>query len=1024
MHASKDLSAGLQRILRESHEPEQRRKSDAGIALSVPASTKGDTAPGAKENADGRPAVAQISKLSKVARQNAAAQSAANVAVATKASDTVVTATGHMDGAKALRVGAGLSRSDAPKPTIPPVPQAASGRQYLLSMKRNVPLPPPIPHAIGSHHGQHTSSSKRRAARLRRAHSVPNLRAKATLDLDANAQHRLILPQHWLGYISSYSRSSKDGSSGSRGGVYRSSKGVPTLGHGHHSNAGSRSRTVFTPSLHPPITRHTLRELDLFEILKNPQLRHDVVFDPNVQFRPNFDGERGRRKREAGERYWTAIVREIQTGCTCTAYDQGELLPCACSPRSKGSPASKDRNDHISVTKAVRAGHGRNMVSPHPRIPSRIPLLVQELRAICLSILPSNFPLETGSSSSNTSASSRSSTSSPQSPETTDKESTGSPSTNGSRAPSPAGMSGSQLPLAASGGPSWAATHHALIAQTLDPHLIAQELQHGVLDVPALVTFMGSILKLHCAPMRDEAIEKMVEVVCVDGDVGKGLRLCFEILELMKLDIANHQLRSTRPYLVETAVEFEIRWFQDQIEQRKISLDRTSAWFAGAIGRIKAEAPGSSRSELVTRSFNDGLLKLIFDAPNSVAIPPSPAPVPSPSSSSLNHTFASLYPETFQFDAYRMMTFHNDVADLTIVYMLLLLFRQLACSPLEVGSTVPAAAAGIAQRQLKAVKGEIWCLLNDANLCLSGAVSSASGLPSPSGSGRRSPTADSKLFLGSAGGFAKLEHPGWRQAMRNVLLQIAVRAAAVQMAANGPVTDPTKIKPPAPSAKTQALLNSWMDTNLCIGSPLHKLCQGRLRGVVLSMLEEKLSGLGGCGASQTSSEKASVGTGMGASTRSPMLKRPSEVSDEESARVAASDANGALKRVKTESGDSKTPAACAAESVAATLKGTTSSVKSPVAGTSGGSSTSAAAKAMSGVGSTCGRNSAVWEANLTKAGLDPFSAEIRLLCDRIAKVATFHLRVFRNLYEKMEARDAKKAKATAMAASSSSSTAA
>lgn len=42
----------------------------------------------------------------------------------------------------------------------------------------------------------------------------------------------------------------------------------------------------------PPITKATLRELDLHEILRNPQLRHDSVFDPNLMFRPNYDGER------------------------------------------------------------------------------------------------------------------------------------------------------------------------------------------------------------------------------------------------------------------------------------------------------------------------------------------------------------------------------------------------------------------------------------------------------------------------------------------------------------------------------------------------------------------------------------------------------------------------------------------------------------------------------------------------------------------------------------------------------------
>lgn len=45
-------------------------------------------------------------------------------------------------------------------------------------------------------------------------------------------------------------------------------------------------------SLIPPITKATLRELDLAEILRNPQLRHDSVFDPNLMFRPNYDGER------------------------------------------------------------------------------------------------------------------------------------------------------------------------------------------------------------------------------------------------------------------------------------------------------------------------------------------------------------------------------------------------------------------------------------------------------------------------------------------------------------------------------------------------------------------------------------------------------------------------------------------------------------------------------------------------------------------------------------------------------------
>ncbi|KAN0064394.1 Protein SOSEKI 1 [Thecaphora frezii] len=883
---------------------------------------------------------------------------------------------------------------------IPPVPKLPS-RPALLSMKRNAILPPPV--ALPSHASPLPVPplNRRRPSRLRRAHSVPNMRAKATLDVATTAQHRYVFPHHWIGYLSSQSRSSKDGTSayavsGRAAGLRQSGKVTPSLSQFGSTSSNTRSRTVFTPSLHPPITRHTLRELDLFEILKNPQLRHDVVFDPNVQFRPNFDGERGRRKREAGERYWAAIVREIATGCTCTAFEQGELLPCTCSAqRTSARPAGSPSETSRLVKPSSRSSGPR--VS-NPRVPSRIPLLVQELRAICLSILPSNFPVE-GCAAVGSGGGDR-----PSSPtalqgdkESTDRDgNTGASDTASAASPTAAtGAAASTL------GPSWAATHHALISQTLDPHLISQELQHGVLDVSALISFMGSILKLHCAPMRDEAIEKMVEVVCVDGDIGKGLRLCFEILELMKLDIANHQLRSTRPYLVDTAVEFEIRWFREQVEQKKTSLDRTSIWFLASLVRARTEAPGCSRSALVSRAFNDGLLKLIFDPPHLDPLPASPstAPVPSPSSSTLNSTFSACYPETFQFDAYRMVTFHNDVADLTIVYMLLLLYRQLACSPLDGSSSVPLSAAAIAQRQLKTVKGEIWCLLNDANLCLSSGVTSQSG----SSSGKRSPSFDSKLFLGSAGGFAKLEHPRWRQAMQNVLLQIAARAHAVQVAARGPITDPTQVKPSPPSAKTQTLLNSWMDTNLCTGSPLHKLCQGRLRGIVMAMLSEKLKGTNGAitsGSNGTGASKNGRLAGIRISSPSPSSsatsrKRSSNSSDEQSDSDLATLDDCVQKRVKTDSGSSDASTKVRPDSVRDAAESR--------ADVSKGNATKGVCRSYGPPAPVAPAATACWETTLARAGLDPFAAEIRLLCDRIAKVATFHLRVFRHLYEKTEA---------------------
>ncbi|KAI9141467.1 T-complex protein 11-domain-containing protein [Paraphysoderma sedebokerense] len=66
----------------------------------------------------------------------------------------------------------------------------------------------------------------------------------------------------------------------------------------------------------PPITRYTLRELDVQEILSNVQLRHDLIFDPDMQFRPNLEGDRGTQKVIRNQQYWTEVQKEIVEAST------------------------------------------------------------------------------------------------------------------------------------------------------------------------------------------------------------------------------------------------------------------------------------------------------------------------------------------------------------------------------------------------------------------------------------------------------------------------------------------------------------------------------------------------------------------------------------------------------------------------------------------------------------------------------------------------------------------------------------
>lgn len=87
------------------------------------------------------------------------------------------------------------------------------------------------------------------------------------------------------------------------------------------SNYGPTSTPVTTkttqskespPIFEPPVTKNTLSELDVNKIVHNPKLRHDINFDPDLHFRPNLDGEKGRRKKQKADDFWDTMRSQLQ----------------------------------------------------------------------------------------------------------------------------------------------------------------------------------------------------------------------------------------------------------------------------------------------------------------------------------------------------------------------------------------------------------------------------------------------------------------------------------------------------------------------------------------------------------------------------------------------------------------------------------------------------------------------------------------------------------------------------------------
>lgn len=236
------------------------------------------------------------------------------------------------------------------------------------------------------------------------------------------------------------------------------------------------------PPPYPLVNRHTLKELHLDAILRNPQLRHDILFDPAITFRPT----QSKQKKYNSDLYWSSISTELETGCTCVSFDTyGRKHQTVCVCKLVPLP-SKDAK---SVFVYPQDHQARVLTL---RMPSRIQTLLEEFIQVFLLVVQPQTNLD-------------SYTSSPRSL---------------TPPPSPLGV----------------ACGHAFF----DPQLIHQELLHNIFEPGGVFKSIGDVLKAHCAPMRDCMVSNMVATAQDQSKDGKSrtvkaIRMCMDILELMKL---------------------------------------------------------------------------------------------------------------------------------------------------------------------------------------------------------------------------------------------------------------------------------------------------------------------------------------------------------------------------------------------------------------------------------------------------------------------------------------------------------
>jgi hypothetical protein len=215
---------------------------------------------------------------------------------------------------------------------------------------------------------------------------------------------------------------------------------------------------------------------------------------------------------------------------------------------------------------------------------------------------------------------------------------------------------------------------HSSINEILDIDLIQQQTKVGVYNIRNCIVYITNTMLQICAPVRDEQIKELKNVT----DLAEIFKRILEILDQMRLDLANYRVKAFRPYLKERAVDYERRKFEQALQSNRLTLDRTKSWLTSTIDsllRTVAER-NPENVHLPQHKYNHGVK---FDQVYNEAL--------------VSFIFQqsiidkSNCPETFLLDVERLWNFQNEGQAITIVAALLMLTKNVASSHPNFSST-------------------------------------------------------------------------------------------------------------------------------------------------------------------------------------------------------------------------------------------------------------------------------------------------------------------------------------------------
>ncbi|GAA97986.1 uncharacterized protein L969DRAFT_165002 [Mixia osmundae IAM 14324] len=230
------------------------------------------------------------------------------------------------------------------------------------------------------------------------------------------------------------------------------------------------------------------------------------------------------------------------------------------------------------------------------------------------------------------------------------------------------------------------------IRDSLDTSLVTQQADHRTFDLARFARFVGSVLLMHAAPIRDARITQMMDLLSEPtlASIATGLQACFDTVELMRLDVANYQLKKLRPYLLITSPESELHWFRSSYA-------------------LTCKAHLSTTRALIDQATVDSLDKSIGYGLVDIVLEPRTA------------QGDSKVPETFRLDLDRLKSVHQSITELIVFHLFGLYAKQLfgqrkKTLPSELGHRLACIVQGTCSNGRASVSDTVWRRIVLANV--------------------------------------------------------------------------------------------------------------------------------------------------------------------------------------------------------------------------------------------------------------------------------------------------------------------